>query len=227
MKPKEFSAQTKELIGKQTDRLIDFLSCPEIDRLPAEILANEGVKEIRKIQNLLSEKIKNCVFDPSLVRGFDYYTGMVFEVFDTNPANNRSLFGGGRYDNLTSIFGAEKVPGVGFGMGDVTIRDYLETHNLLPKYQSETQLYLCCLSDKFTEFANGTAEYLRQKGINVAVDYTNRKIPAQIKTAEKQKIPFILCIGEEEAQTKTFKLKNLAKREERIADWDELPDLIG
>jgi histidyl-tRNA synthetase len=66
----------------------------------------------------------------TLVRGFDYYTGMVFEVFDTNPENKRSLFGGGRYDNLLEMFGVEPVPTVGFGMGDVTIRDFLETHKL-------------------------------------------------------------------------------------------------
>lgn len=79
----------------------------------------------------LSEKgIKNVKIDPSIMRGFDYYTGMVFEVFDTNPENSRSLFGGGRYDNLLEMFGVEPLPTVGFGMGDVTIRDFLETHNL-------------------------------------------------------------------------------------------------
>ncbi|MES2059647.1 MAG: ATP phosphoribosyltransferase regulatory subunit [Patescibacteria group bacterium] len=72
----------------------------------------------------------NVVSDPSLARGQTYYTGMVFEVFDTNPENKRALFGGGRYDNLLEMFGVEPLPTVGFGMGDVTIRDFLETHNL-------------------------------------------------------------------------------------------------
>ncbi len=81
-------------------------------------------------ENLKREGITNIEFDSSIVRGFDYYTGMVFEVFDTNPLNLRSLFGGGRYDNLLEMFGVEPVPTVGFGMGDVTIRDFLETHNL-------------------------------------------------------------------------------------------------
>ena len=74
--------------------------------------------------------VKNVVIDYYLTRGFDYYTGMVFEVFDTNQANRRSLFGGGRYDNLLELFGVDPVPTVGFGMGDVTIRDFLETHHL-------------------------------------------------------------------------------------------------
>lgn len=72
----------------------------------------------------------NIVSDPTLQRGQTYYTGMVFEVFDTNPENKRALFGGGRYDNLLEMFGVEPLPTVGFGMGDVTIRDFLETHNL-------------------------------------------------------------------------------------------------
>jgi histidyl-tRNA synthetase len=86
-----------------------------------------GIVDIEIYKN---SGLSNVEFDPSIVRGFDYYTGMVFEVFDTNPENKRSLFGGGRYDNLLEIFGVDPVPTVGFGMGDVTIRDFLETHNL-------------------------------------------------------------------------------------------------
>ena len=87
-----------------------------------------------ELVSILKEKgIQNVVFDPFIVRGFDYYTGMVFEVFDTNSENPRALFGGGRYDNLLEMFGVEPLPTVGFGMGDVTMRDFLETHDLLPK----------------------------------------------------------------------------------------------
>ncbi|MDP3996318.1 MAG: ATP phosphoribosyltransferase regulatory subunit [bacterium] len=88
-------------------------------------------EDMTKLKKLLKEKnVLNTEFDPNIARGFDYYTGMVFEVFDTHPDNNRSLFGGGRYDNLLEIFGEEPVPAVGFGMGDITIRDFLETHKL-------------------------------------------------------------------------------------------------
>jgi histidyl-tRNA synthetase len=96
----------------------------------------EGIKisitpAIEKLLAGLNAKgVTNAVFDPNIVRGFDYYTGMVFEVFDTSTENRRSLFGGGRYDNLLEIFGVEPVPCVGFGMGDITIRDFLETHKL-------------------------------------------------------------------------------------------------
>jgi len=74
----------------------------------------------------------NLVFDPTLARGQTYYTDIVFEVFDTNKENGRAIAGGGRYDNLLEIFEVDSIPAVGFGMGDITMRDFLETHKLGP-----------------------------------------------------------------------------------------------
>lgn len=92
--------------------------------------STEKLEEI--VKSLNSKGIYNAIIDTGVARGFDYYTGVVFEVFDTHPDNRRSLFGGGRYDNLLEIFGVEPVPTIGFGMGDITIRDFLETHKLPP-----------------------------------------------------------------------------------------------
>lgn len=80
--------------------------------------------------NDFKEVAPNVAFDESLARGQTYYTGMVFEIFDTNKENSRSIAGGGRYDNLLEMFDIEPVPTVGFGMGDITLRDFLETHGL-------------------------------------------------------------------------------------------------
>ena len=82
--------------------------------------------------NIFKEIGPNFVFDQKLARGQTYYTGMVFEIFDSNKENARSIAGGGRYDNLLEVFGVEPVPIVGFGMGDITLRDFLETHKLKP-----------------------------------------------------------------------------------------------
>lgn len=92
----------------------------------------EQSKQITDVINTLAEKGVKTTFSPTLTRGFDYYTGVVFEIFDSNPENRRSLFGGGRYDNLLEVFGVEPAPTVGFGMGDITIRDFLEVHKLPP-----------------------------------------------------------------------------------------------
>lgn len=84
-------------------------------------------------EKLCEMGITNTRIDETLARGQTYYTGIVFEFFDTDPANPRSICGGGRYDNLLELFEAEPLPAVGFGWGDITTRDFLEIHGLLPK----------------------------------------------------------------------------------------------
>ncbi len=109
----------------------------EIISLAYKIMKEFGAKDedfVIKINNAdinnFKNEFPNIIFDADLARGQTYYTGMVFEVFDTHEDNKRALFGGGRYDNLLEMFGVEPLPTVGFGMGDITIRDFLETHNL-------------------------------------------------------------------------------------------------
>lgn len=170
--------------------------------------------------------VTNAVAYPSLVRGFDYYTGVVFEVFDKDSTNNRSLFGGGRYDNLLEIFGSEKVPAVGFGMGDVTIADFLETRNLLPAYRAPTLLSVCTLSKDYIENAWHLGESLRARGIAVAVNITEKSMSDQIKKADKDKVPFILCVGETEVREKRYKLKHLETgKETEVSEEDIVPFL--
>jgi histidyl-tRNA synthetase len=77
------------------------------------------------------------VFDPTIMRGLDYYTGLVFEGFDVSPENRRALFGGGRYDNLVGLFSKQELSGVGFGLGDVTLAQFLETHGLLKEEEMQ------------------------------------------------------------------------------------------
>lgn len=135
---KSFGAEDKDFEISISSRkaLPKDMSMETIRKIDKGEVANVDVKEteeIRQCLGLLKEKgVKNAKFDPKIVRGFDYYTGIVFEVFDTHPDNRRSLFGGGRYDNLLELFDVEPVPAVGFGMGDITLRDFLESHKLGP-----------------------------------------------------------------------------------------------
>src|SRR5699024_11736350 len=87
------------------------------------------------------------VFDPLIVRGFDYYTSTVFEVFDADPQNRRSLFGGGRYDNLVGLFSAQEVSGFGFGMGGVTLMDFVRINGLLPEPDTGSQVVVIPTED--------------------------------------------------------------------------------
>ncbi len=92
---------------------------------------NQNTENLEQVMGALRESgITNLKIDDTLKRGQAYYTGVVFEFFDTNPENPRSILGGGRYDNLTALFGDSDLPFVGFGAGDITMRDFLETHGL-------------------------------------------------------------------------------------------------
>lgn len=95
------------------------------------------------------------------MRGFDYYTGIVFEVYDLNPANRRSVFGGGRYDDLLSLFGNDKVPAVGFGAGDLIARDLMETYGTLPKPNNVADLAICIVGEQNTPYALELAQKIR------------------------------------------------------------------
>lgn len=204
----DFDKQAQEMLGKP------FNANPEPDAETAELM-----------QKLAKLGIKNIVYQPYLVRGFDYYTGTVFELYDVSPVNPRALFGGGRYDDLVSIFGVEKVSGVGFGWGDVTTKDFLETYGLLPVYKPPVDLYVCHL-DGYLEQANQLASDLRSQNINVAVDLTDKKVSSQVKIADKQKIPFVVVVGEEEVKTGRFKIKDLSKGTEQEVTKEDLASYI-
>jgi histidyl-tRNA synthetase len=161
------------------------------------------------IGNFAASGINNIVYDPTIVRGFAYYTGMVFEVFDTHPDNTRSIFGGGRYDNLTALFDDEPLPGVGFGMGDVTIKDFLAVRGLLPAYTPPTQLYIAVTAPEHALDAQTLAGELRVAGLAVAIDFGERKLGDQIKAAAKHRIPWLLVVGEDELSSGMFTVKNL------------------
>jgi histidyl-tRNA synthetase len=154
--------------------------------------------------------VRNMVVDTSITRGFDYYTGMVFEVFDTHESNRRALFGGGRYDRLLEMFGGEPLPAVGFGMGDVTARDFLEAHNLLPAYAPTTELMLAVVEPEAMTHALKLAQDLRREDIAVAVNLSGKRIGDQFRQADKLKVPFVVAVGSKERDSGRYTVKNLS-----------------
>ncbi len=226
----EFAVQLHGIVEKedQERKILEVVRAGNIDQLPDELKTHESVFELQVfLDRLKNLGVENAEFDISLVRGFDYYTGIVFEVNDTSPVNPRALFGGGRYDDLVGIFGVDKVPGVGFGMGDVTIRDFLETYNLLPPYRPATDLYICPFDISFVEPANKLARDLRLQGLNVAVDLTDRKIAAKVKTADREQIPWVVVIGQQELDTDSYKVKHLKESKEYEVKSSEIEALIN
>ncbi len=184
----------------------------------------EGYSEIIDLFNLLKQinLDKNIVFDFSLMRGLDYYTGIVFEVFDNSSKNKRALAGGGRYDDLVGMFNVDSVSAVGFGMGDVGLQKFLKDNDLLPEVDCSVDLYICVLDKKFIPFAHNFANKIREQGFVVEVDLTGRKLQKQISFANKKNIPFIICYGEDEYKDKIYNLKFLPSGEVFKCDLENL-----
>ena len=189
----------------------------------------------KELESLTSERLSACIailnklgiypqFKSSIVRGFDYYDGIVFEIFDTSPDNNRSLFGGGRYNNLTALFGGDPIPAVGFGMGDVTMRDFLATHGLLPDLIVGPRIMLLTASPGVTDEARNTREQILAQGVNVALDISGKKLKDQITQAAKRKVPYIIVVGEDEVATNKFTLRNMTSGQEVSGS---IPELIS
>lgn len=195
-------------------RTTELLQVTSLDQLPAEYKDHPATVAIQELLDILNANhIDNAVFDISLMRGFDYYTGLVFEVFDTNPENNRSMFGGGRYDGLVGLFGVEPVPTAGFGMGDVTLANFLESHKLLPKLATETDVLLVLIGDVYSQ-AGKVVRELREEGLNVAVDASSRKLDKKLKAADKRGIRFVMFVGEDELAAEQYPLKDLVTGKE-------------
>ncbi len=214
-----FEESMTEIIGERAVPLMQNLSSNQALIQTLGEKHPEIVSLIDLIEALDTAGIKNVQFTSTLMRGFDYYTGLVFEIFDTSEKNNRSLFGGGRFDELLDIFGKRTIPTIGFGMGDVTLRDFLETHDLLPAYQSSTQVYVCLPGDETREYGRALAESLREVGLTTALDLTGKNKGDQYKLAHKKNIPFAVYVDPKKANQNLVIIRNLETREET-----ELPD---
>ncbi|MDB5186666.1 MAG: hisS [Candidatus Saccharibacteria bacterium] len=204
-----------------------LLNATSMMDLPEEIRDNNAVKEVQELFVLLDAAgVKNAVFDITLMRGLDYYTGTVFEFFDNHPDNNRSLFGGGRYDGLVGLFGAEPISAVGMAPGLTMTELFLQTHNLLPKLPSTTEVYIAVLGDDMLPGATMLAAELRNEGVNTELDNTGRKLDKQIKTAVKKEIPFLVFVGEEELKTEIYSFKDTASSEEQKLSFERIVSTV-
>lgn len=209
-----------------TSRAISTIDPLSIIEDPSDVpeVATEKQRLLDRIAAIATRGVNNVIFDSSITRGFDYYTGMVFEVYDTDPTNSRALFGGGRYDGLVALFGGEPIPAVGFALGDVTLSDFLETHSLTPKLDTHTpQLYLGTPLPDDVEAVQAFADTLRAQNCRIFVNLTERSLGDQIKDAVKRGIPYFSAYGVNEVADQTVRLKTLATGEETTLSLSEIP----
>lgn len=222
-----FRDQAIEIFGNHMARsglqkLAQLLAARTMADLPEMIRESDAVKEIQDLFTHIERAgVGNAVFDISLMRGLDYYTGTVFEFFDTHPENARALFGGGRYDGLIGLFGGDTISAVGFAPGLTMTELFLKTHKLIPQLVSTTDIYIVAIGDVL-KGAQQLARRLRDEGVRVELDISNRKLDKQLKTAVKKMIPHILFIGEYELAHEVYPLKDTVTGQEQKISFERI-----
>jgi len=184
----------------------------------------KGVEELEEVFRIL-ENVDcrlDIELDLCLARGLNYYTGAIFEVKALDVTMG-SITGGGRYDNLTGIFGLPNVSGVGISFGADRIYDVLEELNLYPEDSLQgTQLLFATFGEAELHYALKWAKALREKGIAVEVYPEPTKMKKQMSYADSKKIPFVAIVGENEINANTVMLKNMTTGEQKGVTLEEL-----
>lgn len=199
----------------------------------AEVLANsqtglKGVEEIRYILDVLKQiELKNEIqLDLTLARGLNYYTGAIFEV-KALDVEIGSITGGGRYDNLTGIFGMPNLSGVGFSFGADRIYDVLNTLDLYPKESiSDTQLLFINFGDKETNYVLPFVAKARQANIRTEIFPDAAKMKKQMAYANAKRIPFVVLAGDNEIEQGKVTLKNMNTGEQILVSPDDLIEKV-
>jgi histidyl-tRNA synthetase len=209
------------LTESQFTRLTEALGAGEklLGMLPAEQL------ERSPLVKLLKEVPADFVqYDPLIVRGFDYYTSTVFEVFDRDPRNNRSLFGGGRYANLAEIFTTKKIPGIGFGMGDVTLFNFLDAHGLLPDPQPAFEVSVVPVAEEMWSAVGEVTARLRAAGLRAVAPLEPRRLGKEIERAVRAGASVAVIVGSDEWATGRVILRDLRNGTQSEVSVEELAD---
>lgn len=225
--PREQLAEEAARIGvsdAQFARLEDTLRAGEklLDEVPADVMQRSQLAKV------LDGPGRDLVtFDPLIVRGLAYYTSTVFEVFDRDPANNRSLFGGGRYSDLVGLFSDKQIPGFGFGMGDVTLFDFLETHRLLPEPLPEADVVVIPSQADLHEASVSVARTLRRSGWRTSVPLEPRKLGKEVGRADKSGARVIVIVGPSDWAAGSVVVRSMATGDQQTVSIDSVADAVA
>lgn len=188
----------------------------------------EGSERIQALLTLFKSKGLESWVRPnlSIVRGFTYYTGLVFEV-TVKTGQSRALLGGGRYSNLVADMGGQPVDGVGMGMGDMSVALFLAEKGLLPEYTTATKACVIGLGQDTAAFCQEIASTLRAVDIPTILYGTPENFGKGLKFAGNKKIPYAVLIGPDELLNKTVTLKNLETGEQEATSIDKLLEQLA
>ncbi len=208
--------------GTQVESLTSILSTSEEGK--------KGIEELQFINTAISELgLKSAILqlDVTLARGLNYYTGAIFEVAAPKVAMG-SVGGGGRYDDLTGIFGMKDVSGVGISFGLDRIYLVIEELDLFPEtITKSTEVLFINFGETEALYALKAINILRDKGVNAELYPDNAKMKKQMNYANKRNIPFVVIVGEKEVENNTFALKNMSTGEQESVNLNQLTDIFS
>lgn len=208
---------------EQVTKLYKFLEVKDITQLNEFItddLGKKGAEELASLFDYLKKfnALKYCKLDLSIMRGFDYYTSTIFEVFDAN-GTYRALAGGGRYDNLAGI------PGIGYGMGDITLQLFLKEKNKL-KIDKRKKVYIIYIGEKALIQGVKVAEKLRES-IIVEMDIMNKGLSKQLSYADQIKADYVILIGTDELAKKKLRLRDMKTGKEQLLSLEQVCKILS
>ena len=215
---------------KEAKNLEDLLK--KFDNIPKEFYDSEGYNEITELGNIIKEAgiSDYCSFSSSVVRGLDYYTGVVYEVFDTGKENIRAIFGGGRYDDLLSLFSDERVSGIGFGMGVLMLSLFLKTYHLIPDFVGEKDyrdvIYIASINEKVANYTIKIADIIREEEFPCIIDYRFKSLKSQLSKASELGVLVTLILGPKEMEQNQVTLRNMTTNEQKTIDYNEVIEEI-
>jgi len=220
------------LTDLQSDQLYAFSNIrgdPKtfIEQMQNEFDLDEVTKEVLDKMNDLAVYLKmfgvidTCIYDASIARGLDYYTGIVFEFYDTTGSVVRAIAGGGRYDQLIESFGGGKIPSTGIGMGETVLYSILKEQGKLEKYKHPAMVYVIPMTKDVTNIAAEIVSTLRDNFATLFNPFNwNRK--KQLQDAVVRNIPYVVIVGKRDLGNKNITLKNLETREESLVPISDL-----
>lgn len=226
----------KELLSlnadeKQATELLDVLETADLSALKPKLDTEAGKSALQELEFVFDQLAgspaeKDLIFSPELARGLNYYTGCIFEVVALD-GDMGSIGGGGRYADLTTVFGMKDMPGVGISFGAERIYDLLDSQSLFPdQVGRHLDLLFCCFDDKSLQLARNYAEKLREMGMRIDIYPEPVKLGKQLKYADQLGAPFVAVIGEQERNQESVNLKHMSSGEQNLVPFSKLENDI-
>lgn len=213
-----YDKQIKEMLNIFNIKGSNLEKIFRLKKIITSVNGLEGLEELEQVFKYVNSK--DLVFNISLARGLDYYTGTVFEVFTKDNVLRASLAAGGRYDKLIGSFIGNDIPAVGIAFGIDTVIDALKSGKKLKTVKTVTEVFV--IPVKAVKESVDLADSLRKNGINAEIDLMDRSITKNLDYANSLEIPFVVFVGEKELKSKKFKLKDMKTGKEKLVAKQEL-----